>query len=227
MSSEPDSLRREIRELYDQKARGDLPDRRFQPRLAEKSVALARMVASAKAETDEKLVAEHHVLYSHFKVTESLLREPEQITASFFAFDRRLVRVRSVLSSTRPVSCDVADETEVDDVPYQGIERIVRRTQLRLGEATAGASIAVLAFLFRQTLAVTGPALLVVGIAGVVHGLLFPTRWVEIVAKGAVFRSPLEIHAVHKRSARALLSAVRERMRNQPLALPGGTDVDS
>lgn len=209
-----DALREEIRALYEQRMRDDVSERRYQPRLAEKSVALCRIVASSKF-AGETIVADHHVVYSHFKITQSFLREPEQVTASFFASDRRVVRVRSVLSPTRPVTCDEADGTEVDDLPYDQIERVVARSQLRPGEAVAGLVIALLALLFRNTLAVTGPALLILGIAGVLHGLLFPTRWVEIVAPASSLRSPFEIHAIRKRSARAVLNTVRDGVRRK------------
>jgi hypothetical protein len=215
MPSDADALRQEIRALHEHRMRGDVSERRYQPRLAEKSVALTRLVASAKLEPGEAIVADHHVEHSHFKFTQSVLREPEQITASFFASDRRLIRVRSVLSPSRPFSCDEGDGTEVDDLPYALIERVVARTELRPGEAAAGLVIALLALLLRNTLAVTGPALLILGIAGVLHGLLLPTRWVEVVARGTPPRSPFEIHATRKRSGRALLRTMREGMRRQ------------
>ena len=209
MPAAADELRSELRELVERRGRGDVGEKDFERRLAEASVALCRAVVSERLAPDEGIVAEHHLVYSHFKLTRSLLREPEQATVSFFATNRRLIRVRGSLLPGRPVSCDDADATVVDELGYAGIGQIARRKQQRWGEVAAGLGAALLAFLLGDALAITGPLLAGLGFAGALHGLLFPTRWIEIVARDAPPATPFEIHGVRRRSARNVLAVVR------------------
>jgi hypothetical protein len=209
MAAEADELRREIRDLFEKRDRGDVPARTFERRLTEKSVALGRAVASERLAPGETILAAHHVVHSHLKLTNPVLREPEQITASFFATERRLIRVRGTMAPGRPVSCDEADGTVVDDLPYTGLARVVPRWQVRWGEAAVGLVVAATAFLLRDVLAVTGPILAILGGAGILHGLLMPTRWLELVAHEVRPEPPFEIYAPLRRSARRLLAIVR------------------
>ena len=89
------------------------------------------------------------------------------------------------------------------------IGQIARRKQQRWGEVAAGLGAARLAFLLGDALAITGPLLAGLGFAGALHGLLFPTRWIEIVARDAPPATPFEIHGVRRRSARKVLAVVR------------------
>ena len=79
--------------------------------------------------------------------------------------------------------------------------------KIRFGEMITGAVIAAVAFLLRPWLQVTGIALVLLGIAGMLHGLLIPTRWAEIIPhKDDV--APFQIFALRKRSAKKLIKVV-------------------
>ena len=209
MSVEADELRQEIRDLFERRARGDVRDKDFQRRLAQASVALSRMVASARLLPDERILAEHHLEHSHFKLNQSLLDEPEQATASFFASDRRLIRVRGTVLPNRPVSYDEADHAVVDELAYEHMQRAVIRKQVRWGEAATGCVVMLVALLLGRVLAVTGPLLVLLGFAGMLHGLLFPTCWIEIVARDTEHVPPFQIHGIRRRGARNILTIVR------------------
>jgi hypothetical protein len=208
MPAAADELRRELRELLDRRGRGDVREKDFERRLAEASVALIRAMVGERLAADEGIVAEHHLVHSHFRLTQSLLQEPEQATVSFFATDRRLIRVRGTLLPGRPVTCDDADATVVDELGYAGILHIARRKQRRWGEVAAGLGAALLAFLLGDALAITGPLLACLGLAGALHGLLFPTRWIEILPRDAPPVPPFQLHGVRRGSARRVLAVV-------------------
>jgi hypothetical protein len=50
------------------------------------------------------------------------------------------------------------------------------------------------------------------GIAGVMHGLLLPTRWAEVVERVPSASPPFQIWALRKKSARTLLRFLRQRI---------------
>jgi hypothetical protein len=204
-----DDLRSEIRGLADKRMRGDLGEKAFRKRALELSVALARAEARAVV-GDEAIVAEHHVVHSHFRLTESLMREPEQTTVSYFATERRLVRVRGTLVTGRAQANDDGASTAVDTAAYERIKAIERRVEWRWGEVGMGLAIALVALLFRGTLAITGPVLVLLGLAGALHGLLMPTRWIEIEVESG--ESPFTVHGVWRRSGRRMLAAVRRSL---------------
>jgi hypothetical protein len=209
MAAPADELRQQIRELFERRDRGDLPARTFERRLTEASIALGRAVASERLAAGETILAAHHVVHAHLKLAQSVLREPEQHTVSFFATETRLVRLRGTLRPGQPIRCDEADGTTVDELPYAHIAGVKPRWQMRLGEAAAGLTIALLAFLLHGVLTVTGPILALLGVAGVLHGLLMPTRWLEIVVTERAPEPPFAIHAPLRKSARALMAVVR------------------
>jgi hypothetical protein len=202
--------REQICELGRKRTRGDVTEKVFRRRLLELSVELARGEANATMEHDEQIVAEHHVVHSHFKLTQSLLQEPEQATVSFFATDRRLVRVRGTLAPGGAESGEEATRTFVDGVAYARMKKVERKVAWRWGEVGTGLAIVLLALLFRGTLAVTGPVLVLLGTAGVLHGLLLPTRWIEIAVQDEAVDPPFAIHGVWRKSARRVLSVVRK-----------------
>jgi hypothetical protein len=213
-------LRAEISGLAEKRARGDLAEKAFRKRALQLSVELARMEARAAA-PGEKVVTEHHVVHSHFRLTESLMREPEQTTVSYFATERRLVRVRGTLVTGRtPLASDEQTDaknpahTAVDTVSYEQLRGIERRTEWRWGEVGTGVVIVLGAWLLRNILAVTGPVLVLLGLAGIIHGLLMPTRWAEIVVDDETL-SPLAVHGVWKRTGRQLLAVVKSALLQQ------------
>jgi len=209
MRHQADELRREIRELFQRRAAGDVSARTFERTVTEASVALGRAVVAEGMAEGESILAEHHFVHSHFKLTGSVLQEPSQAAVSLFATERRLFRLRSTLLPGRPPSCDAADETALDVVAYASIAGIVPRKQVRWGEAGGGLAIVAVALLLRGTLAITGPLLVLLGIGGVLHGLLLPTRWIELPSSEGQGEPPFEIHAIRRKSGRGLLAVVR------------------
>ncbi len=174
----------------------------------EKIVALWRATIRSRLDRDERLLAEHHAVLGHLRLT-ALLREPDQEAISLFATDRRMFRVRSLLSGGRPPTCDGRDGTVIEELPRDAIEGLVVRRQVRPGEAVAGLVTMALALLFQSWLLLTGTLLAVLGGLGVLHALLLPTRWIEIRAPARLAPEPWRILASRKRSARELCAALR------------------
>jgi hypothetical protein len=214
MTTEVEGLRREIEGLYTKRARGDLTERAFQRELSERTVDLYRELIKGRLAEEEVIQAEHHVVRAHMKVTQSVLREPEQDAVSLFATERRLIRIKSTLMPDRPPTADEKDGTTVEVVPYDRIESLKLRRQIRLGEMGVGAVMCCIALLFSSWLSITGPFLLGLGILGMLHALVLPTRWVEVnVVKPEPASGPIVIYTLRKKSARKIVRTLRERIK--------------
>jgi hypothetical protein len=214
MTTDVDALRREIKGLYPKRARGDLTEKAFQRDLAERTVDLYRKLIQGRLAREEAIHGEHHVVKAHMKVTQSVLREPDQEAISVFATDRRLFHLRSSLMPDRPPTADEKDNTTVIEVPYGRIEALKLRRQVRLGEMGVGAGMCCFALLFSSWLSVTGPFMAGLGVLGMLHGLLLPTRWVEVKVVGPDPASgPIVIYRLRKKSARRLLKYIRQKIK--------------
>jgi hypothetical protein len=213
MMTDEDALRREIKGLYPKRAKGDLTEKAFQRDLAARTVDLYRKIIEGRLTQGETVEVEHHVVQAHMKLTQSVLRESEQEAVSLFATGTRLFRLKSTLMPNRPPTADAEDNTTVDEVPYDGIESLKLRRQVRLGEMAVGAGMCCIALLFSSWLSITGPFLILLGVLGMLHALLLPTRWVEVVVVGSEPASgPILIYAVRKKSARKLMNFVRGKI---------------
>lgn len=210
--TDADTLRAEIRTLVVGRRRGDIPERGFERRLTEKMLDLCRAVVRSVLAPDEPMRLEHHVVHAHLRLSQSVLKEPEQHAVSLFLTPRRLLRLRTVVSPGRPATCDERDGTVIDDLPLERVANLRVHRQVRWGEAAAGAVIAAVGAVGRPWLAATGPILVVLGIAGIIHGLLLPTRWCEVETHGAAIEEPVRIFALGRRSGRALVRALRARL---------------
>jgi hypothetical protein len=213
MSVQPQVLREQLRKLFERKANGDLPERAFQHQVTSACIALSRAAVEERLGSEEEVLAEHHLVHSHFRLSQSLLDDPEQVAESFFATTRGLSRVQNVLRPGRPPSYDEADGTTYDDIAYDDIERVTVRKAVRWGEAAVGAVMVLTALLLRQVLAVTGPMLLLLGVAGILHALLLPTRWFDVVARPSVGPSLLQIHGVRRPGARSVVQRVQDAVK--------------
>jgi hypothetical protein len=214
MTTDADALRREIKGLYPKRARGDLTEKAFQRDLAERTVDLYRKLIQSRLAEEEAIQAEHHVVKAHMKVTQSVLRESEQEAVSLFATERRLFRLKSTLAPDRPPTADGKDGTTVDEVPYHRIESLKLRRQIRLGEMGVGAAMCCFALLFSAWLSVTGPFMFGLGLLGMLHALIVPTRWVEVVKVGPEPASgPILIYTLRKKSARRIRKYIREKIK--------------
>lgn len=202
-----ESLRREISELTEQCARDEVPQRTFEKQHEKLTVAICRELVRERLAPNEPILAEHHVIHAHTKLAGSVLQESEQERISLFATDRRLFRVSSREKPGEPVQFQFQDRDAIEQIPFSRIRRIVVRRQIRVGEIIAGAVIAAAAFLFRSWLQVTGIALALLGIAGVLHGLLIPTRWAEVIPHEGG-DAPIQIYALRRRSAKKLIKVL-------------------
>jgi hypothetical protein len=207
MTTKVESLRREICELTEKNARGDVPQRTFPKQHEKLTVAICEELVRERLAPDEPILAEHHVMHAHTKLAGSVLQESEQERVSLFATDRRVFRLSSREKPGEPVQFRTLDRDEIEEMRFSRISRVVVRRQIRIGEMITGVVIAAVAFLLRPWLQVTGIALVLLGIAGVLHGLLIPTRWAEIIPrKNGV--APFQIFALRKRSAKKLVKLV-------------------
>jgi len=206
------ALREKVQELFARHAAKDLPDRPFRRALAEYSYRLYNAVAREQLKPGETILQEHHVIQSHMWLTRSLLSDPDQEIISLYLTERRLIRIRSVQVPGRPISCDERDQTTVDSLFLDRIEGLRVRRRIRAGEAAVGAVIAAVGILFGPLLEVTGPVLMVVGILGAAHGLLLPSRWVEVRTRVKGSDAPMIIYASRRKSGRKLVRMLRDRL---------------
>jgi hypothetical protein len=214
MTTDAEAIRREISGLYTKRARGDLTEKAFQRDLSERTVDLYRKLIQGRLAGEEAIRAEHHVVKAHMKVAQSVLREPDQEAISLFATDRRLFHLRSFLMPDRPPTADERDNTTVTEVPYERIETLKLRRQIRLGEMGVGAGMCCIALLFSSWLSITGPFMAGLGLLGMLHALLLPTRWVEVNVVGPEPASgAILIYTLRKKSARRLMRYIREKIK--------------
>ena len=83
-----------------------------------------------------------------------------------------------------------------------------------MSEFGMGAAIAGFAVLCYSYLSISGPFLVGLGILGMLHGLLLPTRWVHVKTLDPE-SEPILIYALRKKSARGMVKFLREKMRRQ------------
>lgn len=214
MTTDPELLRRRISKLFIDRTVGDVTERVFQREIAERTVDLYRAVIREKLAEGEDLSAEHHAISSHFRVTQSLLKEPEQHATSLFLTNSRLLRLTSTVFPGQPPTADSRDATVIDEIRLDLLGDLKTRCQFRFGEAGVGAVMCVIAFLFAEHLSFTGPVLIGLGGLGILHSVLLPTRWVEVGTTDASrVDDPFVVHTIRKKSARKLLKLLRERAR--------------
>ncbi len=211
MTIDPGALRHSLAKLHVDRTVGDVTEKVFQREVAEKTVDLYRAVIKGKLGEGEDILAEHHSISAHFRMTQSLLKEPEQHTVSFFLTDRRLLRLRSTVFPGQPPTADRRDETVVDGMALDNISGLRVKRQFRLGEAGVGAVMCCIGVFFYEFLELTAPVLIGLGGLGMLHTLLRPTRWVEVTTACGPPDDPFIIYAVRKKSARKFIRLLRER----------------
>jgi hypothetical protein len=209
-----DACRKTLRELHEGFRRGDIPKKRFERQRENAIVDLYRALAGTRLAREEEILEEHHVVRAHLKLTQSVLREQDEEAISLFLTPHRLIHVRAVFGANQLITGDARDGTKVEAFALGDVSRLVPRKEIRSGEAIAGAVICVVAFLFRRLLLVTGTLLLILGLLGIVHGLLLPTRWIEAEIDGLAEDDKIRIYGVRKKSARRLLRVLRGRYRS-------------
>lgn len=212
--SDSGSIRKKLQDLYVRHAAKDLPERPFRRALTEYSYRLYRAVASEQLKPGESILHEHHIMQAHMWWSQSFLKDPDQELVSLFLTDRRLIRIRSMMSPGRPISCDAGDQTTVDSLYFDRIQDLLVHRQIRKGEIIVGVIMAGFASVLYAWLEVTGPVLMVLGGLGVLHGLLWPMRWVEVQSRVEnPAAGPMNIYATRRKSGRKLIRMLREKIR--------------
>lgn len=207
MPNPTDEIREEIRQLNLRHARGDLREKVFQRALAQRTTDLYRALVEGSLLPGERILQEHHVIQAHMRLTQSLLREPEQIATSLFLTQRRILRVRSRIIPGQPPTGDHRDSTVLDELPLTRLKGLKKRRQVRPGEALVGIGMALVALAFWEWLEVTGIVLLGLGLCGAIHGLLIPTTWIELVETKTT-GEPFKVMVPRKKSAKELLRSL-------------------
>jgi hypothetical protein len=212
MTTEVEALKNKIRQLYPKRQRGDLTEKVFQKELIERTLDLYRLLLKARFQKGEAIQREHHVVRAHTRLTHSVLREPEQEAVSLFATDRRLFCIQSSLRPDRPPTADDKDQTVIREIPFRKTLSVTPQRQIRWGEIGVGGVMGAFALLFAHWLSFTGPFLIGLGAAGMVHGLFLPTRWIEIKnPESESAQEPITIYALRKKSARNLVQFIQVR----------------
>jgi hypothetical protein len=215
MKTDISRLRNQIAQLYPKHDRGDLTERVFQRELAELTVGLYRAVIRQRMAESESIECEHHTIQNHFRLMESVLREPNQQATSLFLTNRRLFRLQSTIMPNQPPTADSRDKTSVDAILFDRIHDLKKKFQIRTGELLLGAGFCGFALIFQSWLEITGPVLAGLGALGVLHAVILPTRWIEVRTgdtRAAI--NPVLIYAVRKKSAKELVWRLREKLRH-------------
>ena len=207
-----DGLRKGIVALWEKRARGDVSERAFQRESEQRVLELCRALVRHRIGEGESIRFEHHAVRAHTKIAGSVLRESEQEFISLLATERRLFRLRAIHTPDRPLLFLDGDKDAVEELVYASASGVTVHTQRRKGQIVAGLVIAGFAVLGYSWLQITGAALLLLGMAGAVHGLLVPTRWAEVLQPEPTVSPPFQIWALRKKSARQLLKFLRRRI---------------
>ena len=202
-----------IAQLYPKRNIGDLTERDFQKQVAEQTVALYRGIVERKMAEGETIECEHHTIWTHFRLMQSILRETAQQAVSLFLTNRRLFRLRSTIMPDQPPTANSRDNTSVEEVSLDRIRDLKKRIQFRWGEMLLGGIFCGIAYFFHDWLAITGPVLFGLGFLGILHALILPTRWIEVRTVDVLpADEPMLIHAIRKKSAKQLVRCLREKL---------------
>jgi hypothetical protein len=208
-------LRKDITALWKKRARGDVSERAFQKQSEQVVLDLCRALVLHRIAEGEAILFEHHAVRAHTKIAGSVLRESEQEFISLLATERRLFRLRTLLTPDQPLLFLDGDKDSVEELAYESASGVTVRTQRRKGQIVAGLVIAGFALLGYPWLQITGTALFLLGIAGALHGLLVPTRWAEVLQPDPTVSPPFQVWALRKKSARRLLKFLRQKIQQR------------
>ena len=215
MKTDIRELREKIAQLFPKRDRGDLTEKVFQKEVTLQTVALYRAIVTERIAEGETIECEHHTIWTHFRLMSSILRETAQQAISLFLTNRRLYRLQSTIMPDQPPTADSLDNTSVDEISFDRIHSLKKKRQIRVGEMLVGAGFCGIALIFYNWLEITGPVLVGLGTLGVLHGLILPTRWIEVVTvDSSTAINPILIYAIRKKSAKKLVRGLREKLRN-------------
>lgn len=214
MKIDVQELRDKVAQLYPKRDRGDLTERDFQKEVAEHTMSLYRAIIKRRMAEGETIECEHHTIWTHFRLMQSILREPAQQAVSLFLTNRRVFRLQSTVIPNQPPTADNRDSTSIDEVSLDRIRNLKKRIQFRWGEALLGAIFCGIAYMFHDWLAITGPVLFGLGLLGILHALILPTRWIEVRTVDILpANEPVLIYAIRKKGAKELVRRLKEKLR--------------
>ena len=181
MKTDINELRKRIAQLYPKRDKGDLTEKDFQREVAEQTVELYRAVISERMAEGETIECEHHTIWTHFRLMQSILREPAQQAISLFLTNRRLFRLQSTIMPDQPPTADSRDNTSVDAISLDRIHSLKKKIPDQDWRSVAWGRIlrdcrASFTTGFRSRV----PVLVALGVLGILHALLLPTRWIEV-----------------------------------------------
>jgi hypothetical protein len=202
-----------LADLSDAVVRGDLRAGQYTRRRQDLVIKLGRGRVGCWLEPGEAIVAEHHWIEPTVTVSASALEQPVQLAGSAYATGRRIFRWRFREVVGRPGTPANEIDESLEYEWYGAIAGLADQHVVRWGEVAVGAAIALIALLLRAhlQLSITGPVLLGVGIFGVVHGLVCPTRYTRLTTLDPA-RPKWEIWAPDTKSGGRLLEEVRRRV---------------
>jgi hypothetical protein len=170
-------------------------------------------VITQKLAEGETIECEHHTIWTHFRLMQSILRETAQQAVSLFFTNRRFLRLQSTIIPDQPPTANSRDNTVIDEVSLDRIRNLKKRIQFRWGEVLLGALFCGIAYIFHDWLAITGPVVFVLGFLGILHGLVLPTRWIEVRTMDILpANEPMLIYALRKKSAKELVRRLQEKL---------------
>ena len=91
-------------------------------------MALYRAIIKKKMAGNETIECEHHTIWTHFRLMQSILREPAQQAVSLFLTNRRLLRIQSTIMPDQPPTADNRDSTSIDEVSLDRIRDLKKRS---------------------------------------------------------------------------------------------------
>jgi len=206
--------------LAERFALGDLNPKRYARLRQQALAALGRRKIAPLLTPGEAFLAEHHWVEGHTRLPDAPFAETGQTAGSLYATDRRLFRWRFHDCPSPSVSPPPEIEETLGFRWYAEIVGVERRRSFRWGEAITGLTIAIVAGLLFARLGVTGPLLLAVGVFGVAHAMMVPTRYATVVFDGDDDGWP--VWAAATESGRAVLGEVSRRVARSVVSTEGG-----
>jgi hypothetical protein len=213
-SPEVEDLKAGLAALAEKLKVGDVTPKRYAKARQDQLARLGRAKIAPRLTANEAVIAEHHWVEGHSKIPDSVLKETAQIAGSLYATDRRLFLWRFQDQGVPGAAFLEGAEEILEERWYGDVESLEPGRAWRWGEVTAGAVIAVVALVLAGHLRITTYFLLAIGLFGVLHGLLSPTRWVAVASR-TPGEKPWAVWAARTKSGRELLREVEARTRSE------------
>ena len=203
-SPEAEELENKLTVLAGKLKVGDVTPKRYAKVRQDLLARLGRAKIAPRLETNEAVIAEHHWVEGHPRIPDSVLKETAQIAGSLYATDRRLFLWRFQDQGVPDAALVEGAKETLEERRYGDVESLSSARSWRWGEVAVGAVIVIVALALAGHLRMTTYFLLGIGFFGVLHGLLFPTRWVSVNSR-TQGEEPWAVWAARTKSGRVLL----------------------